>query len=89
MILNRFLSFLFAADVSVDRYSILYPTKLLFSNLLRKSAIFGSDVSNNNPFTSDDNDPKTFDTLEEAAKEADEWNTGMVVELSYDKSNLH
>ena len=46
-------------------------------------------VSNNNPFTSDDNDPKTFDTLEEAAQEADEWNTGMVVELSYDKSNLH
>lgn len=46
-------------------------------------------VSNNNPFTSDDNDPKTFDTLEEAAEEADEWNTGMVVELSYDKSNLH
>jgi hypothetical protein len=46
-------------------------------------------VSNNNPFTSNDNDPKTFDTLEEAAQEADEWNTGMVVELSYDKSNLH
>ena len=46
-------------------------------------------VSNNNPFTSNDNDPKTFDTLEEAANEADEWNTGMVVELSYDKSNLH
>ena len=46
-------------------------------------------VSNNNPFTSDDNDPKTFDTLEEASQEADEWNTGVVVELSYDKSNLH
>ena len=46
-------------------------------------------VSNNNPFTSQDNDPKTFDTIEEAVDEADEWNTGMVVELSYDKSNLH
>ena len=46
-------------------------------------------VSNNNPFTSQDNDPKVFDTLEEAVEEADEWNTGMVVELSYDKSNLH
>lgn len=46
-------------------------------------------VSNNNPFTSQDNDPKTFDTIEEAVDEAEEWNTGMVVELSYDKSNLH
>ena len=46
-------------------------------------------VSNNNPFTSQDNDPKHFDTIEEAAEEADNWNTGMVVELSYDRSNLH
>jgi len=46
-------------------------------------------VSNNNPFTSQDNDPKQFDTIEEAAEEADNWNTGMVVELSYDRSNLH
>jgi hypothetical protein len=46
-------------------------------------------VSNNNPFTSQDNNPKHFDTIEEAAEEADNWNTGMVVELEYDRSNLH
>ena len=46
-------------------------------------------VSNNNPFTSQDNDPKTFDTIEEASEEADEWNTGMVVELTFDKEKLN
>ena len=45
-------------------------------------------VSGKNPFTIQD-EPICFDTLEEAQEEAVNWNTAMVVELTFDKEKLH
>jgi len=45
-------------------------------------------VSGNNPFTIHD-EPLCFDTVEEAQEEADNWNTAMLVELTFDKEKMN